>query len=124
MVAATSASRRVFSCHSAGAAKLKGGLHLDSLEAALKGGDSGPAIVLGQPEKSLLIDAVSYQNVDLRMPRALETLDQLVQQLERGQVSAIEAIDTLLAEEITIREGRRVKAALQMARNDPRQDVG
>ncbi len=50
------------------------------------------------------------------MPRALETLDSVVQQLERGQISAIEAIDMLLAEEITVRESRRIKAALQMAR--------
>ena len=50
------------------------------------------------------------------MPRALETLEHVVQQLERGQLGAIEAIETLLAEEITIRESRRVKAALQMAR--------
>jgi DNA replication protein DnaC len=54
--------------------------------------------------------------VSLRMPRALETLDHIVQQFERGQITAIEAIDDLLAEEITIREGRRIKAALQMAR--------
>ena len=32
------------------------------------------------------------------------------------QLGAIEAIYTLLAEEITVREGRRIKAALQMAR--------
>ena len=50
------------------------------------------------------------------MPRALETLDHVVQQLERGQITAIEAIEALLAEEITIRESRRIKAALQMAR--------
>jgi len=54
--------------------------------------------------------------VGLRMPRALETLDHIVQQLERGQLSALEAIDLLLAEEITVRESRRIKAALQMAR--------
>jgi DNA replication protein DnaC len=53
------------------------------------------------------------------MPRALETLDHLIQQLERGQLSAIEAIEGLLAEELTLREGRRVKAALQMARLTP-----
>jgi DNA replication protein DnaC len=47
---------------------------------------------------------------------ALETLEHVVQQLERGQLGAIEAIEILLAEEITIRESRRVKAALQMAR--------
>jgi DNA replication protein DnaC len=65
------------------------------------------------------LERIRRHLVDLRMPRALETLDQLIQQLERGQVGAIEAIESLLAEEITIREGRRVKAALQMARLTP-----
>ena len=65
------------------------------------------------------IDRIRNHLVGLRMPRALETLDQVVQQLERGQVSAIEAIETLLAEELTIRESRRIKAALQMARLTP-----
>jgi len=62
------------------------------------------------------IERIRHNLVGLRMPRALETLDTVVQQLERGQIGAIEAIDTLLAEEFTVREGRRIKAALQMAR--------
>jgi DNA replication protein DnaC len=62
------------------------------------------------------IERIRRHLVSLRMPRALETLEQIVQQLERGQITAIEAIDELLAEEITVREGRRIKAALQMAR--------
>jgi DNA replication protein DnaC len=62
------------------------------------------------------IERIRSHLVGLRMPRALETLDHIVQQLERGQIGAIEAIDMLLAEEITIRESRRIKAALQMAR--------
>jgi len=62
------------------------------------------------------IERIRSHLVGLRMPRALETLDHVVQQLERGQISAIEAIDVLLAEEITVRESRRIKAALQMAR--------
>jgi DNA replication protein DnaC len=62
------------------------------------------------------IERIRSYLVGLRMPRALETLDHIVQQLERGQISAIEAIDLLLAEEITVRESRRIKAALQMAR--------
>jgi DNA replication protein DnaC len=62
------------------------------------------------------IERIRSHLVGLRMPRALETLDHLVQQLERGQISTIEAIDLLLAEEITVRESRRIKAALQMAR--------
>jgi len=62
------------------------------------------------------IDRIRSHLVGLRMPRALETLQHVVQQLEHGKLSGIEAIETLLAEEITIRESRRVKAALQMAR--------
>jgi len=62
------------------------------------------------------IERIRRNLVGLRMPRALEALDGVVQQLERGQIGAIEALDTLLAEEFTVREGRRIKAALQMAR--------
>src|SRR5262245_51263581 len=53
-------------CHSAGK-KARGKLLLDSRAAALKGGETGPAIVPGAPEKSLLIKAVSYKH-ELRMP--------------------------------------------------------
>jgi DNA replication protein DnaC len=62
------------------------------------------------------IERIRTHLVGLRMPRALEALDHIVRQLERGEASAIEAIETLLAEELTIRESRRIKAALQMAR--------
>jgi cytochrome c553 len=57
-----------YSCHSVKAEKTKGGLHVDSLEALLKGGDSGPALVPGDAEKSLLIKAVRYGDPDLQMP--------------------------------------------------------
>jgi hypothetical protein len=40
-----------YKCHSSQAAKLKGGLSLEYHESMLKGGDSGPAIVPGNPEK-------------------------------------------------------------------------
>ena len=62
------------------------------------------------------IERIRQNLVALRMPRALEALDGVVGQLERGATTPIEAIDTLLAEELTVREGRRIKAALQMAR--------
>ncbi len=57
-----------FKCHSHSAEKIKGGLVLDSREAVLTGGDSGAVITPGQPEKSLLITAISYTNDDLLMP--------------------------------------------------------
>lgn len=63
-----------------------------------------------------VLERIRQTLVGLRMPRAMEVLDQTVRQLECGQVSALEAIDTLLAEELTVRESRRIRTALVMAR--------
>lgn len=61
-------AERCFECHSSSSKKIKGGLTLDSRERVLKGGDSGPAIAPGSPEKSLLIKAIRYGDKDLQMP--------------------------------------------------------
>jgi DNA replication protein DnaC len=63
-----------------------------------------------------VLDRIRRTLVGLKMPRALEVLDQTVRQLERGESSALEVIDTLFAEELTLRENRRVKMALRMAK--------
>lgn len=63
-----------------------------------------------------IIDRVKRNLVGLKMPRALEILDVTLRGIERGETTALEAIDLLLAEELTLRENRRVKMALQMAR--------
>ena len=57
-----------FRCHSADAGKSKGGLTLDSRDAILKGGDTGPAVAPGDATKSLLIKAINYGDPDLQMP--------------------------------------------------------
>jgi mono/diheme cytochrome c family protein len=53
-------------CHTFGGHA--GGLRLDSYESALKGGDRGPAVVPGEPQNSLLVKAVHYEDADLKMP--------------------------------------------------------
>ncbi|MBX7210476.1 MAG: PSD1 and planctomycete cytochrome C domain-containing protein [Verrucomicrobiaceae bacterium] len=58
---------RCYECHST-TKKVKGGLALDTKEATLKGGESGAAVVPGDPEKSRLVEAVRYSNRDLQMP--------------------------------------------------------
>lgn len=63
-----------------------------------------------------LVERIKQTMVGLKMPRAIEILDATVQRLERGEMTALEAIDALLAEEFTLRENRRVKTALVMAR--------
>jgi mono/diheme cytochrome c family protein len=66
-------------CH--GAERQKGGLRLDSLEAALRGGDSGPAVVPGKLDESLLVEAVHHDG--LRMPPAGKLDDAQIADLER-----------------------------------------
>ena len=55
-----------YECHAEGK-KVRGGLLVDSKEALLKGGDTGPAISPGNPDKSLLMKAILHQG-DLKMP--------------------------------------------------------
>jgi DNA replication protein DnaC len=63
-----------------------------------------------------LLDSIKKSLVALKMPRALEMLDATVRQIEQGEVNAIEALDHLLIEELTLRDNRRIKTSLMMAR--------
>ena len=60
--------RACFDCHSHGAESVKGGLYLDSRSGWELGGNSGQIVVSGDPDASLLIQAVRYQVDDLQMP--------------------------------------------------------
>ncbi len=58
---------RCYACHSA-KTMAQSELLLDSAEALHKGGSRGPAINLGDPGASLLLRAISYANIELKMP--------------------------------------------------------
>src|SRR5262245_26292246 len=57
-----------YACHSREKGKAKGGLELDTRPRALRGGASGPAVVPGKPDDSLLVKAVRYTDPDRSMP--------------------------------------------------------
>jgi len=76
-------AERCYACHSAGAGAVKGGLLLDTREGILKGGDSGPAVVPGDPDRSPLVRAIRNVDDDARMPPKTR--------LAPEQVGAIEA---------------------------------
>ena len=70
--------KHCYECHSTGAAsrkKLQAGLLLDSREGSRKGGESGPAVVPGKPDESLLISALKYDSIQMppkgRLPEEL-----------------------------------------------------
>jgi DNA replication protein DnaC len=67
-------------------------------------------------EPTSTLDRIRRNLVGLKMARALEVLDQTVGRIERGEITVLDAIDTLLAEELTLRQNRRVKMALMTAR--------
>ncbi|MEZ6141717.1 MAG: PSD1 and planctomycete cytochrome C domain-containing protein [Zavarzinella sp.] len=74
-----------YRCHSEEAKaknKLKGGLLLDSKAGLLRGGDSGPAIVPGKPEKSLLLQAMRFEN-DMEMPPSGKLPDPVIKNFEQ-----------------------------------------
>ncbi|MBI3736163.1 c-type cytochrome, partial [Candidatus Sumerlaeota bacterium] len=71
-------SQNCFSCH--GPQKQKSDLRLDSREAILKGGTDGPAMISGDPERSLLIRAIR-QTGDLKMPPKGKLPDEAIELL-------------------------------------------
>ena len=71
-----------YRCHSDEAKKLKGDLRLDTRSGMLKGGETGAAIVPGNPDASLLIKAVRYKDQDTAMPPKRRLSDAQIADLE------------------------------------------
>ncbi len=77
-----------YKCHSVNAKRLEAGLLLDSRSNHLRGGDTGPAIVPGDAEASLLIKAIRYESASYEMPPKgklpNEAIDTFVQWINMG----------------------------------------
>jgi hypothetical protein len=61
-------TEQCYKCHSHQADRVKGKLMLDSRDGLLLGGSTGPAVVPGKPDDSLLIQAIRWTDADLKMP--------------------------------------------------------
>ncbi len=73
-----------YGCHSSEKGKkVRGGLSLDTREGMRKGGESGPVLVPGSPERSLLIKAISHTDPDLSMPPRKKLNAALVRDFEQ-----------------------------------------
>jgi len=57
-----------FQCHSHDSRRIKGGLILDSYGGVMTGGDGGPVVIPGAPDKSRLLAAVRGQDPEFTMP--------------------------------------------------------
>lgn len=72
--------RHCYECHSGASNEVKGGLRLDYRDAVLKGGDSGPAVIPGSLDNSLLVSAIRHQG--LEMPPGKKLTDAEVRDVE------------------------------------------
>ncbi|MBP87743.1 MAG: hypothetical protein CMJ64_13645 [Planctomycetaceae bacterium] len=69
-------AKHCYECH--GKDEQEGKLRLDSLEAILNGGKTGPAVVSKKPDESLIIKAVAYEDSDTAMPPEEKLADEQV----------------------------------------------
>ncbi|MEM7011894.1 MAG: PSD1 and planctomycete cytochrome C domain-containing protein [Verrucomicrobiota bacterium] len=70
--------KHCYECHSQESEKAKGGLLLDTRDAILRGGDTGAALVPGDPDKSLMIAAIAYEDSSLEMPPKYKLEDAVI----------------------------------------------
>ncbi len=74
--------KHCYECHSAETKELQGELLLDSRSTTRRGGAKGAAVVPGNLDRSLLIEAVRYQNEDMQMPPDSKLSDAEIADLE------------------------------------------
>jgi cytochrome c553 len=98
-----------YSCHSEEGKKEKGGLRVDTRDGLRKGGENGPAVVPGDPKKSLLVQAIK-QTGERKMPPKSRLADDVVADFEKwvatGAADSRETAKTAL-KEIDIEKGRQ-----------------
>ena len=109
-----------YSCHSAESKELKGGLQVDHREGLLAGGDSGPAVVAGNPDESLLIEALKYESYE--MPPKGKLSEQVIADFERWVAMGLPDPRTgevvRPAQGIDLEEGRKFWSFQPIARPD------
>ncbi len=95
-------AQHCYECHSGASKKIQGGLRLDASAAWLAGGDTKPAVVPGDPDKSLLVRAVRYADSDLQMPPRGKLPAEVIQLFEQWVAKGAPA-PTESAAEVTAR---------------------
>jgi uncharacterized protein DUF1553/uncharacterized protein DUF1549/cytochrome c len=93
-------ANRCYECHSATKGDPDAGLRLDTAPAVLRGGDSGPVLVPGKPDESLLIEALRYESYEMPPDGKLDeaTVTDFVHWIEMGAPDPREAISEEMAD--------------------------
>ena len=112
-----------YACHSEqakSAGKLQAGLLLDTRDGTLKGGESGPAVVPGDLEKSLLIQAIRHESFE--MPPKSKLADNVITDFEKwvkeGAADPREGTAQIESAQIDIEQGREHWAFQPLTKSD------
>lgn len=98
-----------YECHSAEAKTVQGGLLLDTAEGLLMGGDSGPALVPHEVDKSLIIQAIRYESSEMpprgKLPN--EVIADLESWVAKGAIDPRVGAPAPIKKEIDFEEARK-----------------
>ncbi|MEZ6127405.1 MAG: DUF1553 domain-containing protein [Planctomycetaceae bacterium] len=98
-----------YQCHSADAKTIRGGLLLDSRDGVIQGGESGAAVIPGNPDDSLLLSSLKHESFEMPPDRRLP--DSVVADFEKwildGAVDPRQGGTTIQRHTIDLEEGRR-----------------
>ncbi|HVK13974.1 MAG TPA: c-type cytochrome domain-containing protein, partial [Gemmataceae bacterium] len=72
-----------YECHSEESKKSKGGLVVDTRDGLRAGGDNGPALIPGDPRRSLLVKAIHQADGNLKMPPKSKLSDEAIADFEK-----------------------------------------
>ncbi len=99
-----------YQCHSASAKEVKGQLRLDTRVGIRKGGETGPAVVPGKPNESLLIQALRHED-GLEMPPKQKLSDEIIADFTKwvqlGAPDPREANVSTVGKKISLAEARK-----------------
>ena len=103
--------KECYACHAATAKKIRGGLTLDTRAGIRKGGDNGPAVVPGEPNKSRLLKAIKQVRDDLKMPPKKKLSEEVIADFEKwiamGAPDPRDGSARVVKHEIDIAKGRK-----------------
>jgi hypothetical protein len=113
--------QRCYKCHSADAKKVQGELLLDTRQGARAGGEMGPAVVPGDVDNSLLIEAIRHESLkmppDGKLPQ--EVVADFVRWIEMGAPDPRDGSATTAGRTIDIEGGRRFWSFQPLRESDP-----
>ena len=103
-------SNNCYECHSAKSKSLKAGLLLDRKAGWERGGKNGAVIIPGKPSKSILMNALRYNNHDLQMPPSGKLSESVLADFEKWISMGAEDPRNLSLEEVFAVGGLKAKS--------------